>query len=208
MHSKTKDTEISKCLSWLLRHGAIKEGLPIQPDGFVEVSALLNHRTLKGKNVSLSDVERVVQFDQKQRYKMKTEQGTLKIKANQGHSIQEVNKLLMRKVLSLEEIPMVVHGTYYRFWEKIKTEGLRRMRRNEIHFSNSDQISPKEVHSGFRSNCEILIYIDVQKAMEDGVQFFISENDVILSSGLDGVISPKYFAKVVDRKTKMLLVNK
>lgn len=208
MHSKTKDTEISKCLSWLLRHGAIKEGLPMQPDGFVEVSALLNHKTLKNKSVSLSDVERIVQYDQKQRYKMKTEQGVLKIKANQGHSIQEVNKLLMKKVMSLEEIPLVVHGTYFRFWEKIKTEGLRRMRRNEMHFSNSDQISPKEVHSGFRSDCEILIYIDVQKAMQDGVQFFISENKVILSSGIDGVISAKYFAKVLDRKTNMLIDNK
>lgn len=208
MSLKNKDVEISKCLSWILRHGAIKEGLPIQADGFVDVSAVLNHKTLKNKNVTLSDVERIVKLDEKQRYKLKNEQGTLKIKANQGHSIKEVNKVLMKDVVCPEEIPLVVHGTYYRFWDSIKIQGLRRMQRNEIHFSNSDRISPKEVHSGFRSSCEILIYIDVPKALNDGIQFRISENEVILSSGIDGVIPPKYFSKVIDRKTGMLVTHK
>lgn len=208
MHSKTRDIEISKSLSWLLRHGALKEGIPIQSDGFIKVIDLLNHRTLKSKNVVLSDVERIVEFDSKQRYKIKNDKGVLKIKANQGHSIQQVNQLQMTQVQKPAEIPLDVHGTYYRFWDSIKIQGLRSMQRNQIHFSNSDRISPKEVHSGFRSSCEILIYIDVSKAMNDGIEFHISENQVILSSGIDGVIPPKYFSKVVDRKTNILVVNK
>ena len=43
--------------------------------------------------------------------------------------------------------------------------------------------------------------------MADGIVFFISKNNVILSSGLDGVIPPKYFKLVRDRDGKVLLDN-
>lgn len=209
MQSNKRDIEISKAMSWILRHGALKEGLEIGSDGFLELSILLSHKSLKNKNCSEADIQRIIQNDQKQRFTLKTNsKGLSKIRANQGHSMKEVCKLQLKKVSDPKEIALVVHGTYYKFWESIKSEGLRRMQRNHIHFSNSDKIKPGEIHSGFRSNCEILIYIDVLKSMKDGIEFYISENNVILSSGLNGVILPKYFSKVLDRKSKNLMINK
>lgn len=38
----------SKALSWLLRHGAIKEGIPIDSAGYVLVADLLKHPKLAG----------------------------------------------------------------------------------------------------------------------------------------------------------------
>ncbi len=34
-------------------------------------------------------------------------------------------------------------------------------------------------------------------AIKDGIKFFISSNNVILTEGEDGVLKPKYFSKVI-----------
>lgn len=73
-------------MSWLLRHGAIKEGLQISDEGYVNITDILNHRSLKDK-FSLEDVQRVVQNNDKQRFSVRTCEGILQICANQGHSI-------------------------------------------------------------------------------------------------------------------------
>lgn len=35
-----------------------------------------------------------------------------------------------------EEIPVVIHGTYFKPWAIIKNEGLSKMNRNHIHFAS------------------------------------------------------------------------
>lgn len=48
-----------------------------------------------------------------------------------------------------------------------------------------------------RNSSQILIYIDVQKALDSGLEFFISTNGVILSEGDErGFILPEYFKRV------------
>lgn len=48
-----------------------------------------------------------------------------------------------------------------------------------------------------RSTCDIYIEIDMEAAMKDGIKFYISSNNVILTEGIDGVLSGKYFKKVI-----------
>jgi len=97
-----------------------------------------------------------------------------------------------------------VHGTYFAAWKTIKTDGLSRMTRNHIHFAIGE-IGADGVISGMRSSAQVLIYLDVQKALDDGVPLFVSSNSVVLSPGVGdrGVIGPEYFLAVVkasDRK--------
>jgi 2'-phosphotransferase len=72
----------------LLRHGAVKEGLNIDTGGFVDVADIEQHRGFRGK-VTVSDIQRVVAENNKQRFTLRTHpvSGKLQIKANQGHSI-------------------------------------------------------------------------------------------------------------------------
>jgi 2'-phosphotransferase len=86
-----------------------------------------------------------------------------------------------------------------KFWPSIKTEGLKTMTRNHIHFATG---FPKDqsVISGMRLSCEVFIEIDLHKAMADGIKFFLSVNGVVLSSGRDGVVGVGYFKNVTDRK--------
>lgn len=53
-----------------------------------------------------------------------------------------------------------------------------------------------------RKSSQVLVYIDVAKALEAGVKFELSSNGVVLSKGDDaGFIRPVFFDKVVDVKT-------
>lgn len=74
-------------MAWILRHGALRDGLPMKPDGFIAVKDVLNHRHLKEK-CTLSDIERIVENDSKKRYRLRrNSNNVLEIRANQGHSI-------------------------------------------------------------------------------------------------------------------------
>ena len=126
----------------------------------------------------------------------------------------------------------VVHGTFYGAWENIlKDGGLKRMGRNHIHFSTgpplqqvlksldagagvgsgdarkgtlSKLMDDSKVVSGMRRDAQILIYIDIRKALrqEDGMKWWRSENGVVLTegNGADGRVGMEYWAKVIEVK--------
>jgi len=80
------------------------------------------------------------------------------------------------------------------------------MSRNHIHFAPGLP-NDSGVVSGMRQSCEIYIYINVERAMGDGIKFYRSKNNVILSDGFGGLIPLTYFEKVVDVETGRQLVS-
>lgn len=56
------------------------------------------------------------------------------------------------------------------------------MARNHVHFA--PKFPGNEVISGMRKTCDILIEIDIPKANKNGIDFYQSENEVILSRGI------------------------
>jgi len=100
-------TRLSKSLSYILRHGGIKENLPIRSDGFLPVSELQKNH--KFKNLSLSTLKELVLLNDKQRFTLQVIDGSYMIRANQGHSINvDVD---MEKIIDPTGITCV-HGTY------------------------------------------------------------------------------------------------
>lgn len=69
----------------------MEEGLKITEDGYVDVSAVLEHKAFK--QYSQDDIERVVAENEKQRFSLRTcsSSGKLQICANQGHSFHVSN---------------------------------------------------------------------------------------------------------------------
>ncbi|KAF9523353.1 KptA family-domain-containing protein [Crepidotus variabilis] len=120
------------------------------------------------------------------------------IRARQGHSIKEV-KLELKPILSLKDIPtgIAVHGTNREAWKIISQTGLSKMKRNHIHIAQD--VAGQNVVSGMRTSSQILIYIDITKAIDAGIKFWLSDNGVILTEGNeDGYLARRYFQKVVD----------
>lgn len=59
-----------------------------------------------------------------------------------------------------------------------------------------------KVISGMRRDAQVLIYIDLRRALAAGCPFWRSENGVILSEGLGGgsIVPAEFFDVVVERK--------
>lgn len=199
------DIQLSKALSFILRHGAERQGYKMMPGGFLYVDEILKKQN-NLRDYNLDDVKRIVETNDKKRFHMEPdkETGKMKIRANQGHSI-EVQDLELKPLLSAKEVSMVIHGTYYNSWEKIKNTGLSRMNRNHIHFAAGEP-GENGVISGMRQSCEVMIFINLETALKDGFKFFRSANNVILCAGNeDGVIPPKYFVEAVQRNPRQRL---
>ena len=80
------------------------------------------------------------------------------------------------------------------------------MHRQHIHFSPGLPGDERNV-SGPRKNAEVALVIDMDSALKDGVKFFLSENNVILTRGLQGALPPKYIKKVVDLTSSKRLTH-
>ncbi|XP_044895419.1 tRNA 2'-phosphotransferase 1 isoform X1 [Felis catus] len=221
-----RDVQLSKALSYALRHGALKLGLPMRAgnpeaqspiscleqtgrgpsvqampgdtcDGFVPLDALLQLPQFCG--FSAEDVRRVVDTSQKQRFALQPgdpSTGPL-IRANQGHSLQ-VPELELMPLETPQALPLtLVHGTFWRHWPSILLEGLSCRGRTHIHLAPGLPGDPGVI-SGLRPNCEVAVFIDGPLALADGVPFFRSANGVILTPGnADGFLLPKYFKEAL-----------
>lgn len=175
-------------------------GQTIFEGGFLFVEDLLKHRDFSG--VTEEQIQCIVDTNDKKRFTLEIDRdtGKLKICANQGHSLQ-VEDLDLKPITDASSYPVVVHGTNERCFGKILQEGLKPMGRNHVHFAPGE---PGEdgVISGMRNSCTVVIYLNLQKAMQDGLKFYLSANNVILCSGnKDGVIPPGYFDKVKNRRS-------
>ncbi|XP_043825922.1 tRNA 2'-phosphotransferase 1 isoform X2 [Dromiciops gliroides] len=184
-----RDVQLSRALSYALRHGAVKMGLPMGSDGFVPVDALLQLPQFRG--FSLEDVYRVVETNEKQRFALRPGPPGCcsSIRANQGHSLQVTDLELTPLRTSQDLPPILVHGTYRRHWPSIRQEGLSRRGRTHIHLSPG---LPGESHvlSGMRRDCEVAVFINGPLAL--------AANGVILTPGdARGFLPPKYFKEAL-----------
>lgn len=186
--NNTNKTKFSKTISYLLRHGAIEHKLNIDSHGYVEVTELLSNNQLQ--NLTFENLKYIVATDNKGRFDLKLISDKYYIRANQGHSTNVGNILNDDEILDeiTEPLDVCLHGTYKKSLDNINKIGLCKMDRKHIHFT--DSLTSK---SGIRNNCDAIIYIDMKKAMNDGIRFYKSKNGVILSSGINGIIEPKYF---------------
>ncbi|RDB15820.1 putative tRNA 2'-phosphotransferase [Hypsizygus marmoreus] len=204
LEKDSPEVRLSKTLSWLLRHGAKGEGLPMRADGYVKVTDLLANPKLKGQGLELARLKEIVAADAKKRYDLISEgegdEAVWWIRANQGHSIKTV-KLELCPITSAADIPtgVAVHGTSRKAWELISKEGLSKMKRNHIHIAQA--VAGENVISGMRNSSQIFIFIDLQKALDAGIKFFFSDNGVILTEGNEkGILGTEFFERVEDAK--------
>lgn len=195
MDKKTR-TRMSKTLTYILRHNAAKMRLPISSDGYVRLEVLnrLSGPLMGMREETLRDI---VANCEKQRFQLREDaDGGLSVRAAQGHSMGLVqDDKLLEGPLKAEDIPLCVHGTFMKFWPSIKATGLKKMTRNHIHFAVG--LPGSHVMSGARTTANVAIFVDVPAAIAAGVKFYRSSNGVILSAGLDGVLPPAFFQRVV-----------
>ncbi|KAG8665925.1 tRNA 2'-phosphotransferase [Fusarium poae] len=209
-----REVQVSKALSRLLRHQAANAGIQLDDEGFARLDAVLAWNPLRSLKVTLDDVQTAVSTDGKQRFTLKPNSATnpsldtkstspadYLIRANQGHSIKlESANLLTPVTVEAGNVPSrVLHGSFFYFWSAIvETGGLKPMNRNHVHCSAG---TPEEgIVSGMRKDAELIIEIDVEESLKDGIKWWLSDNGVLLTEGDEkGILSTKYFKLVTGR---------
>ena len=169
-----REVQVSKKLSWLLRHGATGEGLKLDSAGFINLQDVLDNRNLRSLKVSFAEVRAIVRENDKQRFTLlpvdvdavdgdgegmgegvsqtalpSEDPRDYKIRANQGHSLKVDSDGLLKAITADDAPSTCVHGTTHAAWASIVASGgLKTMGRNHVHFASG-------LPAGFKSIVEL-----------------------------------------------------
>lgn len=157
-------TKKSKYISKLLRHDP--EDLILDKNGWVSVQSLL-----KKVDISKSDLDRVVEENNKKRFEFDTHE--MRIRARQGHTLDVDVELAVVK-----SPDRLYHGTAVDTIDTIMNDGISKMSRLHVHLSK-DEDTAKNV--GSRKGKSAILVIDAKQMNDDGYKFYISNNGVYLT---------------------------
>ena len=132
--------EISKFLSFVLRHNPQSIGVMLDAEGWVPVGELVAAAARHGQSISREQLDEVVATNDKKRFSFSPD-GRL-IRANQGHSV-EVDLGLV----SVEPPELLYHGTVDRFLDSIRERGLIRGNRHHVHLSADRETAARVGHA-------------------------------------------------------------
>lgn len=158
-------TQVSKQMSYILRHDPASVGLSLQVGGWVEVEDLTS-----ALGISTRELMKIVKEDSKGRYSVQDG----KIRANQGHSIPvdlELSDMFPPEIL--------FHGTVERALKSIFEEGLLRQKRHAVHLSPNPETASDV---GKRRGKPVILSIKAGEMSRQGFIFQVSENGVWLTS--------------------------
>ena len=172
---KSELAKHSKFLSYVLRHKPDSINIQLDDNGWVDVSVLLEALTAAGKNITLELLAEIVEKNDKKRFAF-SEDGN-RIRANQGHSIVEVNLQLER----IQPPEILYHGTVERYMDDIQESGLQKMNRHHVHLS---EIIETATNVGSRRGKPILLIVKAGLMHEEGFAFYRSENGVWLTDNV------------------------
>ena len=95
------------------------------------------------------------------------------------------------------------------------------MKRNHIHLAQgvagesvisgmsfflSSVLQLTQFKQGMRTSSQIFIFINLQKALDAGIKFFLSDNGVVLTEGDDeGFLRPEFFERVENTKGEVIV---
>ncbi|MCX2721718.1 RNA 2'-phosphotransferase [Roseibium salinum] len=167
-------TDISKRMSFWLRHRPEDAGIELTKDGWADVGELLRAFRETGLACRREHLERVVETNDKQRFEF-SKDGTM-IRARQGHSV--------RIDLGLEpsEPPArLFHGTAHRALPLILKEGLKPMNRHHVHLSSDFETAVKV---GARHGKPVVLQIATCPMGLAGHVFYRTENGVWLTDAV------------------------
>jgi len=164
-------SEISKFLSYVLRHQPDAIGITLDLDGWTDIALLITAAAKDGKQLDRDLIQAVVTTSDKKRFAI-SEDG-LRIRAVQGHSTESVD------ISYVEKVPpeFLYHGTATQFLDSIRKDGLLPGSRQYVHLSQDEQTA---LAVGQRHGKPVALKIKALLMHEQGFKFFQAENGVWL----------------------------
>ena len=192
---------VSRSLSLILRHQAARFGIRMRRDAYARIGDVLRCSWLH----RMVDEDWVVNFVEspppghKPRFELGTDRrGERLVRCLQGHSIEVHDEYLHTPVTLSNAPPLAMHGTYLELHDDIMEAGLKpggqASDRSHVHFSTS--------YDGMRSDATMAIHLKVKSALNAGIAFWRSANDVLLTRA---TISPHLFDAIENLDTGEIL---
>jgi putative RNA 2'-phosphotransferase len=186
---RDQSTDISKKLSWLLRHRAPSEGIAMDAAGWVAVADVL--RVL---GLTRDELARGVELNTKSRLDLRGD----RIRASQGHSTEGMPVTHDALEASWERFAgegPIWHGTAVDALPGIVREGIVPQARTHVHLT--DALDSKV---GKRASVHVMIEVSVARLGALGIGVFQSQNGVVLArrvppSAITGIVALSARAK-------------
>lgn len=171
-----------KFLSLVLRHKPEEIGIKLDEQGWVYVSELLEQLDVNNIKLSFEELKYIVESNNKKRYSFNDD--FTKIRANQGHSLD-------LEIEFKEETPpdFLYHGTAEKNFESIIKDGINKAKRHHVHLSSNIETA---LNVGSRHGKPIVLKVKSKLMYQEGINFFISENNVWLTD----FVSPEFIEKI------------
>lgn len=175
MHSHTPNydyTELSREISYALRHAPEKYGLELDEEGWTSLdgllSALRKRQTYQG--LTVGDIADMIERSEKKRHEL----ANGRIRALYGHSTKA-------RIQKEPELPpeVLYHGTVKRFLASIQEQGLRPMKRQYVHLTEDIQMAEQVAMR--REDMPVLLCIDAAAAWNAGIRFYHGNEKVWLA---------------------------
>lgn len=164
--------ELSKEISYALRHAPWEYELKMDEEGWVSVGQLLDalNKNEKWKNISEKDLVVMIQKSEKKRHEI----ANGKIRAYYGHSVP-------MKISKEEKVPpeILYHGTARRFLNSIKESGLIPKGRQYVHLSQDVETAHNVAMRHDKQPC--ILKINAAQACQDGIRFYYGNERVWLA---------------------------
>lgn len=164
------DTEVSKFLSYVLRHAPQELGLSLDAKGWTGYSEL-SSKICARFSILDTELRRIIDENPKRRF---TLDGN-RIRAAQGHSVA-VDLGLASNVPPA----ILYHGTNAEAWAMIRESGLQPMSRTHVHLSPDIETAKRVAIR--RKGPHILLTVDTAGMVSQGYTFHVADNGVWLTA--------------------------
>lgn len=164
--------ELSKEISYALRHAPWEYELEMDEQGWVPIEQLINslRRSKKWEHITKDNINAMMKNSAKKRHEIKND----KIRALYGHSIP----MKIKKEVSIPP-DILYHGTSRMFMKSIKDKGLIPKGRQYVHLSIDIDTA---IAVGKRHDEKpIILMINAKKAYSEGIKFYFGNEKVWLA---------------------------
>jgi len=162
-------TRKSKKLSWLLRHGAGTEGLPMDAAGWVPVADVMARLRIDRRTLT-----EVVARNNKNRLQWEGD----RIRCCQGHSLEgmPVTRDALEDSWARWTGGLIWHGTHVDAVEPISKEGIHAGRRTHVHLApTTDSVVGK------RASVHVMLGVDPDRMAAHDLPLYRAPNGVVLT---------------------------
>lgn len=166
----------SKFLSYVLRHHPELIDLNLDENGWANVDELITKSKRDSyEGFTFEELNEIVQTNTKKRFAFNEDKTG--IRASQGHSI-DINLALIPQ----QPPEFLYHGTAQNNIDSILEKGIEKRSRQHVHLSQDKETATSV---GMRHGKPIILTIKTQEMFENGIEFYLSDNEVWLTDFVD-----------------------